>query len=888
MSRTRRLRLALPLGLSLLLLAATSAPTELAPRPASAASAASAPNSAPAAPTSAAASAATPPGQVQDCGPLTRTSPPSEPPLPLSLAPPNQALPSARAGRSYKALLFAQGGSRPYVFGLSDGQLPPGIRMDRDGRLCGLPEREGRYAFSVLLTDANGRQASQSYVLRVLGVTDAKPAAGAASQALPAVPTVPGLVGVNPATTTVPEPADARTAIVYRLQAAQLDALLAADDNSGGDKSGSETGSSSTGTVDGATPPAAASSAPAPTASAPAAPTPPAASAGPTPERPAGLVWSEPQHKQLLQWLGPLLEREYPTRDLFLAAVDAQRCEHSRSLIKASAQQRGESEPPAEALARLCQPPPAGAAASAAKLGGPPKAPGRAATPTVKTSAPKPKALEPGQIPWEDLPDWLLPPVLREWLAQAARRTVSLTPAQPLNWQAVPGCDCLSERSQGLVYAVYPAWNAVGADPQTLDFSLLHRLSFMGLSFNAQGLDYRYLNPTGSGSAQRRDLLQESEFIRLAKHYGTQVDFMLYQRHWDFLLTEASAQREALLTQMLTQVPQQARELIDRPLPGLPARLKAALPLFGHTQHLGDGLSVFFDELPQGEGTRPELAGRIADFYPRFVRALAESLYRNPGRRYALNLVLTEAQLRAGQPATVDQLFRLMLEVEKPEVREGRIADSGGDYRSRTNVELRFMVLLPEPSRESKKRLRDLVERSPHLQGSNRRAMLRSIVPVRLLPGASEEQFRDDLVYFQDNFAGVGFWPAPLQGENFSDRDQRLVRTTLVGSPPNALSAAVCGWVCPNRWPLRLAFDVLLLVGLLVGVALTLHCGWRMRWGRYALLAGVAPFLLGAALLHCDPALRSLRDGNAQLILAIAIPVLLALRVLLRSRVEKP
>ncbi|QPF73387.1 hypothetical protein G8A07_10975 [Roseateles sp. DAIF2] len=799
-----------------------------------------------------------------DCGTLTRSTLPEQPPLPLSLAPPRQPLPAARTGRAYAVPLYAEGGRMPYLFGLASGTLPPGLRLDRHGRLCGMPEAQGSYQFGVLLTDADGRQASQTYLLRVAGAASAKPAPAtpaASSPPPPPKPAIPALRGLDPSRAEVRAESLPPSAIIYRLQAAQLDALLAEPE------------------------PAEATAAAAPPRAATGSLPPPAPALEP--------AWTEAQQAQLLQMLAPMLEREYPTRDLFLAALEAQRCRHSRELLLASARQQVAETPDEATIARICRfrPPPAATPTDSSKK---PRKTGATAAPPVKAAP-----LKPDQIAWEELPDWLLPAALRDWLVLAAQRLVSLQPAQPLDWRAVPDCDCLSENSQGLVYGIYPAWTDLSPPaqaaaeedatpkkktkpappPSILDFSLLHRISYLGLPFDT---DLKLNQP---------ELWSETstEFIRRAKHYGTQIDFMLYRRDWDFLRTEPDAAREQLVQRMLENVPSQARELIDRPLPGLRARLQAWLPGFGKRQHMGDGLSLFFDEIPDA-GADAKLSQRFAEFYPRFVKALADELRKQEGkRRYALNLAFTEAQLRQVPPFAIERLFELLKNIEEPLMDEGgRIADEGGDYVSKTNVELRFIVLLPDPSGESKKRLRAWVEQSSGLQGSNRRAVLRSIVPVQFLPAKDPLQLQDDLVYFQDNFAGVGFWPPPLRGQNFTAEEQVRLKTTMVRHPPNEVTMNICAFVCQQRWPLRVVFEMLLLAGATIWIALQLNCDWRARWGRYALLAGIPPFLLGAALLHCDPALRALRDGNAQLILLIAIPVLVALWVLLKPKVEKP
>jgi hypothetical protein len=65
-------------------------------------------------------------------------------------------LPATRAGAAYSASLLTVGGTPPLTFSLSSGSLPPGIFLDsRNGRLVGMPQRAGRFQFTVAVMDAD-------------------------------------------------------------------------------------------------------------------------------------------------------------------------------------------------------------------------------------------------------------------------------------------------------------------------------------------------------------------------------------------------------------------------------------------------------------------------------------------------------------------------------------------------------------------------------------------------------------------------------------------------------------------------------------------------------------------------------------------------------------
>jgi len=764
---------------------------------------------------------------------------------PLTLERDPVTLPNASLGRPYTRVLRAEGGLPPYEFDLMQGNLPGGLMLDIHGRILGTPDQAGSSRFRVRVVDAAGDVASQTYSLRVFGPTT--PAAKPAST--PASAPVQKLNQLDVSHAGPPAHA-AATAHVYQLEPAQLDALKTAIK------------------------PADPASAPVsgePIVEAEVAPEPPASAASaPTPPPPANLVWSDAQQTQLEALLQPVFAVEYPTQSLFEAAVDAQVCAQAWQLILHEAQ-RLKQQPPSQAeFAALCPSPAEPATTKTAAK--PPAAPASAA------SSPPTTAGMTQPVSWRNLPAWLMPLGLRPWLVEAAARDRLLRPAKPLPWTATPSCNCAAPRIQQPLYAVYPAWLAEGPVPQTLDFSLINRVSYFALPLG----DEQALNQLISWNEA------QTAFIRTALAHETRVDFGVYRADWGFLATEPAAARDGLVQELTTQVPRRIRELLDTPLPGLASKAKAWLPGFGQVQRMGDGVTVFFDRLPDAQ-REPALAARFTEFYPSFVKGLAQAMTENPNRHYAINLVMTDQQVAdKNGPFDVSRLFELLKAVEVPDIVDGRIVETNGDYKRHSNIELRFLVLLTEPTSQAKKKLRGTIEASPGLYGGDRRIFLRSVVPLLLLPQASAEQYRDDLVYVQDNFGGLGFWPTPLIGQQFNAEQQKALRNTFGPPAGSGVEDALCSIVCPNRWIFRLAFELLLLAGAVCWLLLQWNCEWRTRYGRYALLGALPPLLVGAALLQCDPALAALRKGNAQLIALIAIPLLAALWALLKRKEDKP
>ncbi len=97
------------------------------------------------------------------------------------------ALPAATRGTAYSQVLTASGGSAPYTYAISAGNVPAGLPLASNGTLSGNPTVEGSFNFTVTATDANNFTAAQAYALTVAGPNLALPAstlpAGTAGQA---------------------------------------------------------------------------------------------------------------------------------------------------------------------------------------------------------------------------------------------------------------------------------------------------------------------------------------------------------------------------------------------------------------------------------------------------------------------------------------------------------------------------------------------------------------------------------------------------------------------------------------------------------------------------------------------------------------------------------
>jgi len=69
----------------------------------------------------------------------------------------------------YTSVLSAEGGTAPYTWNLTSGQLPTGVTLNNsNGQLTGTPSQAGQYSVSFQVSDAAGTHASKNFTLQVV------------------------------------------------------------------------------------------------------------------------------------------------------------------------------------------------------------------------------------------------------------------------------------------------------------------------------------------------------------------------------------------------------------------------------------------------------------------------------------------------------------------------------------------------------------------------------------------------------------------------------------------------------------------------------------------------------------------------------------------------
>lgn len=63
--------------------------------------------------------------------------------------------PAAQNGIAYTFQFTADGGTAPYTFEITSGDLPDGLTMDGDGLISGTPTESGSFSITVTVTDSS-------------------------------------------------------------------------------------------------------------------------------------------------------------------------------------------------------------------------------------------------------------------------------------------------------------------------------------------------------------------------------------------------------------------------------------------------------------------------------------------------------------------------------------------------------------------------------------------------------------------------------------------------------------------------------------------------------------------------------------------------------------
>jgi len=449
----------------------------------------------------------------------------------------------------------------------------------------------------------------------------------------------------------------------------------------------------------------------------------------------------------------------------------------------------------------------------------------------------------------------VLHPALPEALQEAALAVSTKTIEDPNQRRmsdgiAAVGCGCVMRREEhALVYGFYPFWllppePAPGAQDEApppaynrVNFELVERIAFYGLQWaagqEAGVLELRY---------NQQWLRHRRDFVTSAQQHRAKADLSIRLTGWE---DWDESQIEAVVagTDRMMQP-------FDRYDAFTVIEARRFLPtLFERPQP--DGLTLIIDGY-QGGQDHPQ-AERLVALVSRIAQPLAL-------RGQTVNLGL---ELKLDRLANAEGLF-------------GDLAPLVERNRDRRSTVDQMLIFLEQPVAQMARVIRQKLDGGTY-RADVRTDILRRIVPVVAPAGdrfvgkndltdmqdlqSPSTQFLDKLIYFQDNFAGIGFWPVPLADDPgdvalswivFDNWDAWNLPVEL--AVVEERFDAVCAFVCPNRFYLSAtAGAIAVSVGLLIIWSFYSGTGERIAYRWHAVAIGnLSVFSLLVLLSACD------------------------------------
>ena len=424
-------------------------------------------------------------------------------------------------------------------------------------------------------------------------------------------------------------------------------------------------------------------------------------------------------------------------------------------------------------------------------------------------------------------------------------------------------CGCALDDFAGVSYAFYPYWNNQKAT-QTMNFHVPNRVAYFGLTVDNVG-DFRL----GAAPFDIKDgSAEQNQFIRLAHQYNSKVDWVIQKNDWNGDWKRYSRDnKKAILSKLVSNI----KNLLHTRLTDTASKMRPVLSLGAAAPVTrGDGITLYFQNYP----TDIDSTTLFNEFFMNLHKTLRKE-------KLGINVVMTQSVLsddsegRTGAFA-LPNLIRLKNEMKSR-------ASAGDPDVSETY----FLVLLNEPSNDSKKQLRLNIENEQGLHGNARAEFLRSVIPVMQFDNRNWQQLEDDVVYASDNFGGMGLWAPDFENIakptlNMAEpcvRGQQIalciLRNFRESNKADKLPSAIARFACVERWYLQIALAVFFLIAVLIAVLFAKYCEVQNFIKRYFLwvLAFniVPPILIFILLLLYDPYLTGLSKGNLPFIISIGI-----------------
>jgi hypothetical protein len=362
-------------------------------------------------------------------------------------------------------------------------------------------------------------------------------------------------------------------------------------------------------------------------------------------------------------------------------------------------------------------------------------------------------------------------------------------PPRGAGW-AMPGCQCGNGEHDGMVYGFLPLWlDTAGAQ---VDFGVLSRIGLYGLTADDEGV---LRAPAGFPGKGMPDAL--AALMRDAHRHNVKVDWVIGRSDWDAF----SRANKAGKAKVFVKLRERINAWLNQPLQGDSQALVRLTSLWMDQGAVaGDGVALYFRGFPAAD------KALLKEFV---VNLSADLEHMQPKRR--LSIIVDQATLGKEGPYGYSDLMDMISQANKIE------GGNTPENRKLMVKDIPVLVMLNEPTQQSKKALRGRIQDALHGMESMR--LLRSIVTVVEYDRVSSQQLTDDIIYAGDNYYGIGFWPLPLAGAAGTNEVSTLLAKNFHPVDGNGEAwDRLVGLLCPWRLWARGAFWLTLLMAIGAGI----------------------------------------------------------------------
>ncbi|MGX9460837.1 hypothetical protein ACWXWU_06265 [Shewanella sp. A14] len=454
----------------------------------------------------------------------------------------------------------------------------------------------------------------------------------------------------------------------------------------------------------------------------------------------------------------------------------------------------------------------------------------------------------------------LFQPSVLESLYKLAHKTgePSTHISEPLLWEASPGCGCTENSVVGgdesrIYYGVYPYWQQ--KNDSRVDYNHLTRMGYFSASLEGQ----KVIMPNN----WRADK-PFSQFVLNAHDHKVKVDLVISSHEViNHPSSTAPVFNQALIEQILA--------VIKTPIKGdFINQIKPVISLGASpSRTMADGVTLNFDL--KGINSQVKI-DEFIDFIKKLKQGLntedAMSVQAHPDDEYYLNIMLPAYELteKASLFYTVENLARIenyvnvFIVIFSPLSAVDKATDNNNANSLMHNQNTEGSEPVSSSINESvaaMKAFRTLLgdEQYSNIAG---KIFAKSLPLIRTNDTDDTTQLQQVLDYTRWSYLGAAFWSFPLSEHTMSLIDKRYFTPPMSDfpllKPAVEFADEVCNVLCPLRWPLRLAFFLIILVVSAYVIASIWFFSLRNLFSRWYFLV----FLLLSCIFimlvfSCDP-----------------------------------